>query len=182
MADETTPDPTKEDPSIQRARDAVFRVIERDLERQETPEAILTLRHFLQARAEKVEQQGPYKRVSFGMYQRISEYAARYSPVTGEQRSWLFTAFAERCRKGLSKAQALELATKAANPPEDAVLEVADYEEQAGDEVFVARWAHVVEGVRVERDYIQVLVNGELGRVFAVHRNWHTVDEKPSWR
>jgi len=182
MADETPVDPREEGPSIERARDAVFRIIERDLERQETPEAILTLRHFIQARPEKLERRGPYKRVSFGMYQRISEYATRYSPVTGEQRSWLFTAFAERCRKRLSKAQALELATKAANPPKDAVLEAADYEEQAGDMVFVARWAHAVGGVRVERDYIQVLVNGELGRVFAVHRNWHTVDEKPSWR
>jgi hypothetical protein len=116
------------------------------------------------------------------MYQRVSEYSARYSPVTGEQRSWLFAAFAERCGRGLSKAQALEVAKKAAAPPEDAVLEVADYETQAGEEVFVARWAHFVDGIRVERDYIQVLVNGELGRVFAVHRHWHTVDEKPSWR
>jgi hypothetical protein len=181
MADETPP-PPPDDASIERAREAVFRVIERDLERQETPEAVLTLKHFIQARAEKVEQKGAYRRVSFGMYQRISEYVARYSPITGEQRSWLFSAFAERSGKGLSKAQALELATKAANPPKDAVLEVADYEEQAGDEVFIARWAHVVDGIRVERDYIQVLVNGELGRVFAVHRHWHTVDEKPSWR
>jgi hypothetical protein len=182
MADETPPEAPEEGPAIERARQAAFRMIERDLERQETPEAVLTLKHFIQARAEKVERKGPYKRVGFGMYQRISEYVARYSPVTGEQRSFLFSAFAERSGKGLSKAQALELATKAASPPEDAILEVADYEEQAGDQVFVARWAHVVDGIRVERDYIQVLVNGELGRVFAVHRHWHTVDEKPSWR
>jgi hypothetical protein len=179
MADEIPPEDRN---AITRAEEAVFRVIERDLERQGTPEAVLMLKHFVQARAEKVERKGPYKRVSFGMYQRISEYVARYSPVTGEQRSWLFAAFAERCGVGLSKAQALELATKAANPPKDAVLEVADYETQAGEEVFVARWAHVVDGIRVERDYIQVLVNGALGRVFAVHRQWHTVDEKPSWR
>lgn len=179
MADPTSPEDRN---TLQRAEEAVFRVIERDLERQETPEAVLQLRHFIQARPEEVRSPGPYKRVRFGMYQRISEYVARYSPVTGQQRSWLFTAFAERCGKGLSKAQALELATKAAQPPEDAVLEVADYETQAGEEVFVARWAHVVDGIRVERDYIQVLVNGELGRVFAVHRHWHTVDEEPSWR
>ncbi len=179
MADEIPPDDRN---SIARAEEAVFRVIERDLERQGTPEAVLMLKHFVQARADKVERKGPYKRVSFGMYQRISEYVARYSPVTGEQRSWLFAAFAERCGRGLSKEQALELATQAANPPEDAVLEVSDYETQAGEEIFVARWAHVVEGIRVERDFIQVLVNGELGRVFSVHRHWHTVDEKPSWR
>lgn len=179
MADEIPPEDRG---SIERAEEAVFRVIERDLERQGTPEAVMMLKHFVQARPEAVERKGPYKHVRFGMYQRISEYVARYSPVTGEQRSWLFAAFSERCGKGLSKAQALELATKAANPPEDAVLETADYESQAGEEIFVARWAHVVDGIRVERDYIQVLVNGELGRVFAVHRHWHTVDEEPSWR
>ncbi|MBN1208023.1 MAG: hypothetical protein JXB05_24375 [Myxococcaceae bacterium] len=179
MAGETPP----EDPeAIERARAAVFRVLERDLERQETPEAIQYLQYFIQARPEGVEQQGPYKRVTFGMHQRISEYSTRYSPVTGEQRSWLFAAFSERCGRGLTKAQALEVAKKAAQPPEDAVLEVADYEEQAGEEVFVARWGHFVNGIRVERDYIQVLVNGAMGRAFAVHRNWHTVDEEPSWR
>ncbi|WP_224240870.1 hypothetical protein [Hyalangium gracile] len=179
MADETTPEDRG---SITRAEEAVFRVIERDLERQGTPEAVLMLKHYVQALPEKVERKGPYKRVSFGMYQRISEYSARYSPVTGEQRSWLFAGFAERCARGLSKEQALQVATEAANPPKDAVLEVADYETQAGEEIFVARWAHVVDGIRVERDYIQVLVNGALGRVFSLHRNWHTVDESPSWR
>jgi hypothetical protein len=167
---------------IERARAEVFRVLERDLQRQETPEASQYLQYLIQARVEGVAQKGPYKRVTFGMYQRTSEYSAKYSPVTGDQRSWLFAAFSERCGRGLSKAQALEIARKAANPPADAVLEVADYEEQAGEEVFVARWAHVINGIRVERDYIQVLVNGGLGRAFAVHRRWHTVDEEPSWR
>jgi hypothetical protein len=179
MADEIDP---KDAPLIEPARAAVFRVLERDLERQGTPEAIQYLQYLIQARPEAVERKGPYKRVTFGMYQRVSEYSAKYSPVTGEQRSWLFPAFAERCARGLTKAQALEVAKKAANPPEDAVLDVADYEEQAGEEVFVARWGHVVNGIRVERDYIQVLVNGALGRAFAVHRHWHTVDENPTWR
>jgi hypothetical protein len=179
MAEEIPPEDRN---TLQRAEEAVFRVIERELERHQTPEVALYLKHIIQARVEKLEKKGPYKRVGFGMYQRTSEYAARYSSVTGEQRSFLFSAFAERCGRGLSKEKALELATKAASPPPDAVLEVADYETQASEEVFVARWAHVVDGIRVERDYIQVLVNGELGRVFAVHRNWHTVDEKPSWR
>lgn len=179
MADEI--DPQDAEP-IEPARAAVFRVLERDLERQGTPEAVQYLQYLIHARPEAVERQGPYKRVKFGMYQRVSEYSTKYSPVTGEQRSWLFAAFTERCGRGLTKAQALEVAKKAADLPEDAVLEVADYEEQAGEEVFVARWGHVVNGIKVERDYIQVLVNGALGRAFAVHRRWHTVDEKPSWR
>jgi hypothetical protein len=34
----------------------------------------------------------------------------------------------------------------------------------------------------VERDFIQVLVNGDLGRAFSVERLWHEVSEEPSWR
>jgi hypothetical protein len=176
---ETTPE---EQRTIERAESFLWRVLERDLERQGTPEAVLHLKHELQARVEKIESQGPYKRVTLGMFQRISEYAAQYSPLTGERRSWFFTAFSERCGKGLSKEQALEVARKAAIPPEDAVLETADYEIQAGEPVFVARWAHYVKGLRVERDFIQVLVNGDLGRAFSVERHWHSVDEEPSWR
>ncbi|WP_224363349.1 hypothetical protein [Hyalangium versicolor] len=179
MAEETSPEDAE---AIERARATVFRVLERDLERQGTPEAVQYLQYLIQARPEAVERKGTYKRVTFGMHQRISEYSTKYSPVTGAQNSWLFPAFAERCGRGLTKAQALEVAQKVAQPPEDAVLEVADYEEQAGEAVFVARWGHVVNGVRVERDYIQVLVNGALGRAFALHRKWHTVDEEPSWR
>jgi hypothetical protein len=179
MAEETSPEDAA---AIERARATAFRVLERDLERQGTPEAVQYLQYLLQARPEAVERKGPYKRVKLGMYQRVSEYSTQYSPVTGEQRSWLFPAFAERCGRGLTKAQALEVAKKAAQPPEDARLEVADYEEQAGEAIFVARWAHVVNGIPVERDYIQVLVNGALGRAFAVHRRWHSVDEEPSWR
>ncbi|WP_342377425.1 hypothetical protein NVS55_38975 [Myxococcus stipitatus] len=179
MTDETSPEERR---TLERAEDQVFRVIERDLERQQTPDAVLYLKYLLMARPEGVERKAGYKRVRFGMYQRTSEYVARYSPITGEQCSWVFSAFAERCGAGLGKAEALELATQAAAPPEDAVLEVADYEVQGGERVFVARWGHVVDGVRVERDYIQVLVNGELGRVFAVHRRWHPVDAEFSWR
>jgi hypothetical protein len=176
---ETTPE---EQRTLESAETFIWRSLERELEQQGTPEAVLHLKHLIQARPEKIEAKGPYKRVTFGMFQRISEYTAQYSPLTGEQRSWFFTAFSERCGKGLSKEQALEVARKAANPPEDAVLETADYEAQAGEAVFVARWGHYVEGLRVERDFIQVLVNGELGRAFSVERIWHEVNEEPSWR
>jgi hypothetical protein len=176
---ETPPDQQKPQ---EVAEALIWRVLQRDLEREGSPEAGLYLKHLLQAKLEKIEPQGSYKRVTFGMYERISEYTAQYSPITGERRSWFFTAFSERCEQGLSKAQALEVARKAAELPQDAVLEVADYEMQAGEPVFVARWAHFVNGVRVERDYIQVLVNGGLGRAFSVSRHWHMVDEEPSWR
>jgi hypothetical protein len=174
--------PPEEQQAVERAEDFLWRVLERDLERQGTPEAVLYLKHELMARPEKLEALGPYKRVSFGMHQRISEYTARYNPLTGARRAWFFTAFSERSGKGLSKEQALEVARKAANPPEDAVLEVAEYEVQAEEPVFVARWAHYVEGLRVERDFIQVLVNGDLGRAFSVERHWHEINEEPSWR
>ena len=57
-----------------------------------------------------------------------------------------------------------------------AVLEVAAWEEQAGEPEFVARWSHRVGGIPVERDFIHVDVNGNHGKAFAVHRKWHALD------
>jgi hypothetical protein len=77
---------------------------------------------------------------------------------------------------------ALALATAAADLPPGAVLAHADYEELGGRPVFVCQWEHHEDGVPVERDYIRVLVSGHSGRVFAVHRRWHTVNFAPSQR
>ncbi len=135
------------------------------------------LQYWLQAKAEEVTDDGPYRKVRFSLYQRLSDYAARYNAYSGEQMSWMFDALMEDLDTGLDEDACLSVAREAAAPPEGAVLEVSQYEEQADASVFVARWGHVHKGVPVEKDYIQVLVNGKLGLPFAVHRKWHQIDE-----
>jgi len=128
-------------------------------------------------------QAGPgYRRVRLRLHQRVSDYAAEYSVDSGDRSMWSFSLLGEDSSEGIDRQKALEIATKAAQPPADAVLESAEYEVQGDASVFSARWVHVHQGMPVENDFIMVLVNGATGRPFVLHRCWHTVDEKPSWR
>ena len=54
--------------------------------------------------------------------------------------------------------------------------------EQAGQPVFLARWHHRHEGIPVERDFIQVMINGRTRKAFALHRLWHEIDEAAATR
>ncbi len=176
MADEP------KDPGIARAEELIFARMKQALEDQGTPESALYLRHLVSARLESDVREGPYRRVRFKMCQRTSDYTVQLNALTGEQRGWYFAALRQDPGRELDPAQALEIATRVAAPPEGAELEHAGYEEQADEPVFVARWRHVVNGIPVERDYIHVLVNGSTGKPFLLQRSWHEVDEEPSWR
>ena len=94
----------------------------------------------------------------------------------GEMLSWTFAKLAEGDGPPPSVSAALALSIEAAQPPAGAVLVHSGYEDMGGRPVFVAQWAHHHEQILVERDFIRVLVSGASGRVFAVHRRWHTVD------
>jgi hypothetical protein len=149
---------------------------------QGNAEAALYLKYLLCAKVKRVAEEGPYKRVFFDMYQRLSDYSARYNANTGEQMSWFFSVLMEGLARDLDEKACLRMAKKVANPPPDAVLETCQYEEQGDEPVFVARWGHRHKGVPVERDYIQVLVNGKTGHPFSLHRKWHSVDTKQTVR
>ncbi len=178
--------PASTDPAMEAAAKAaeehVFRSLGRDLERAGTPEAVLHLRHLLRTRLESVKPEGRLRRVRLQMLHRISDYTVQLNAVTGEQTGWYFAALAEDPTSDLPVEEAVAVATKAAQAPENAVLEHSGYEEQGEQPVFVARWAHHENGVPVERDFIHVLVNGATGRPFAWRRRWHALDPKPSWR
>ena len=167
---------------LARAEDFVFQSLQAQLERRGEPEALLYLRHLVSAHVESVKSEGTRRRLRFKLYQRTSDYSVQLNAVTGELRGWYFAALREHAGNDVDPAEALAIATAAAEPPSDAVLEHSGYEEQGDEPVFVARWHHVVDGVRVERDYIHVLVNGGTGRAFMVQRHWHELNEEPSWR
>ena len=67
---------------------------------------------------------------------------------------------------------ALALASQVAELPADAVADGAGYETMVGRCIFRARWRHVVAGMPVEGDYIEVLVNGKHRRAFSMSRVW----------
>jgi hypothetical protein len=179
MAEQTT---DAEKAAAEAAEAFAFRSLERALEAAGTPEAVLHLRHLLRARLVAVEPEGRIRRVRLQMQQRLSDYAVQIDAVSGEPTGWYFSALAADPGDAVPAEEALAAATRAAALPEGAALEHSGYEEQGEEPVFVARWAHREGGIPVERDYIQVLVNGATGRPFALSRRWHALDPKPSWR
>ena len=100
----------------------------------------------------------------------------------GQMFSWMLPRLAEGPGPALDPPAALRLAEAAAQLPPGAVLGFSGYEDIGGRQVFVAHWEHREDGVLIERDYIQVFVSGDSGRVYAVYTRWHVVDFTPSVR
>ena len=77
-----------------------------------------------------------------------------------------FGALKEEPGRTMTVQEGIDIATRTAQPPPDAVREVAEYQDFGGTPAFVVRWAHKVNGWPVERDFIEALVNGNTKKVF----------------
>lgn len=158
------------------AEQFLWDVCKRELEARGHADAAMYLQHSIKARLIEVSPEGAYAKVSFAMHHRFSEYSAHFNAATGEATGWFFDALTQGLKNSKRETECLKAAEYFAKPPADAKLTVAEYEVQSNSPVFVARWEHVHKGVLVERDFIQVLVNGGSGYPFALHRRWHSVD------
>lgn len=126
---------------------------------------ILTLGRDQQARADVP--------MTLAVSSRLSDCSVTLNALSGETLSWYLDVLATGGDQGMPEPAALALATAVAEPPPDAVLAVSGYETMAGRCFYRARWKHVVDGIPVEGDYIEVLVNGRHQKVFALSRVWH---------
>lgn len=174
--------PEAERRDIERAQPVVWDVLRGDLETQGKADDILYLEHRHRAEPESVASDGQLTRVRFKLYERLSGYTATYNATTGEQISWFFNALRRAGGREVGRDEGLRVATEVAQPPPEAVLEMADYEDVAGEPVFTVRWTHVHEGIPVERDLIEVLINGSTGRALSLYRFWHQIDDQPGLR
>lgn len=113
---------------------------------------------------------------------RTSEVVVELNAATGHSTSWIMPAEGENSTRAMDEAAALLLATRTVNPPQNAQLAESGYEEVGGQPIYSARWLHYEQGIRVERDYLRVLINGRTARVFAVYAMWHAVSEEPTVR
>lgn len=175
-------EPNDEMTAEQAAEAALWETFRRRLELQDSSEGVFYLQHVVRAEATESMERGRYSSVRFDLFQRTSDYSSTYNAVTGERFSWLFDLLRQESEPGADEAACLSAAREVAQPPEDATLATAQFESQGGDTVFVARWDHLHDGVPVENDYIQVLVNPKTTRPFAHHRKWHDVDPTPGER
>ncbi len=103
---------------------------------------------------------------------RLSDCSVTLNAVSGETLSWYLDVLATGGTETMPEDAALALATTVAQPPEDAVLSVSGYETMADRTFFRARWSHVVAGIPVEGDFIEVLINGKHQKAFAMSRIW----------
>lgn len=168
--------------SISAAERALWEVFKADLISMGRPGDLMCLRTLHTVRPAQVNRAGQWKRVVFDVYSKLSDYSADYNARTGEQVTWFFYALMEKLGRDMDEDTGKKLAEKAASPPSSAVLVKAAYEEHGGQPVFIARWKHSHEGVPVERDFIQVMINGRNRKVFSVIKRWHRIKLEPTPR
>lgn len=189
MSDDGLPPDVSADPNEREYRAGeplVWQTLRGTLEADGNAEAVQYLEHLVRVKRTEVielEKQGRrYKRVRFGIAQRLSEYNARYNARSGEAMSWFVASLMENPGDATTPEQALDIARQVAQPPQDAVLEQSSYEDFNGEPVFVARWSHWVNGILVEPDYIHVMINGNTRQVFGFRSHWHTPAPQASER
>lgn len=103
---------------------------------------------------------------------KLSDCSVRLNAVSGETLSWYLDLLATGGSEAMPADEALALAAELAQLPADAVLSASGYETMAGRCFFRARWNHVVAGIPVEGDYIEVLINGQHRKAFALSKIW----------
>ena len=112
--------------------------------------------------------------------QHITEYHARLNAVSGEVVSWYIDALALEGDQTMTEDAALQLAVATARPPEDAELVFSGYETIGDRTLYRARWQHRLKGIPIERDYIEVLINGKAELPCSYIRVWRKPDFSPS--
>ncbi len=158
-----------------KAAEHLWNYLRAQLEKQGQGESALYLQHFLMAQAGEPIHRGELAMVPFDMYHRASDYTVKLDAMDGKSMGWHFDLLAVDPGKDIPVDKALEAAKAEAVPPAGAILKVSEYEDMGDAPVFMARWEHEENGIPVERDYIQVLVNGKSGRPFAMYRKWHAL-------
>lgn len=150
-----------------------FDLLRAELTARGSVEAALRLDYFLRvAPPQGVEPAGT---VELTVQHRLTDYEVRLNAETGELISWFADFLAKDGDESMPREQALEMARQTGQVPSDgAELEMAEYEVMADRTLFRARWKHVSEGLEVDGDYIEVLINGKMRRPFSMNRVWRT--------
>lgn len=159
-------------PQAQAGDRAFFGLLQRELALRRQAGAAAHLRHLLKLRVISEEPRGQDTLVKFKAEQRLTEYTTRLNAVNGEPLSWYIDFLSTEGDESLPAEAALEIARQTANPPADAQLQSAAYDASSGRTIFRARWIHLADGLPVEDDFIQVLVNAKAKKAFALTRFW----------
>jgi hypothetical protein len=165
--------PDTQPTAFQIAEQWYFDLLQAELANSASAESGVYLHHFLRVLPEGGTDRGAASGpASLSLEQRLTEFEVRLNSQTGEILSWFADFLATDGDTSMPAEEALALATRLAALPEGAQLEYAGYETMADRTFFRARWIHRYEGLEVEDDYIEVLVNGAARSAFSVSRIW----------
>jgi len=160
-------------PAFRIAEQWYFDLLRAELRVRGQPEAAGYLPHYLRlvpAPGEAAETAAG--RIALSLQQRLTECEVRLNSQTGQAISWFVDFLSEHGDTSMPQEEALQLAARIAGLPDGAELECAGYESMADRTFFRARWIHRYQGLEVEGDYIEVLINGAAQKAFSVNRVW----------
>ncbi len=166
-------------PEVETGEATIWAVLGRDLDARGSSDAKPFLQKQLKARHDKTVPLAAFKVVSFTMLSRYSAYSATHDPNTGAHTSMIWEKLSTNPGMEMTVDEGVKLATATLTPPPDARLETAEYDTAGEDPFLVVRWAHYHEGVKVEKDFLQAMINGRRRQIFAWHRRWHQVSPNP---
>jgi len=173
---EATGQDPKQDPAFIAADTFYFAHLRRMTEQLGQPQAAGALRDMLSLEVMQREPVGRNTMLRMKVCQKLTAYRRRLNATTGETISWYVEFLASGGNTSMPPEEAQALAQKIGEPPPGAVPAGAEYETVGDRTIFRARWEHEHEGVPVEKDYVEVLINGMARRAFAYAKVWRTPD------
>jgi hypothetical protein len=162
-----------------------FSMLERELRTKNQPEAVPEMRKVLRLRSlsetvEGVDTGGgpppegePRIELRVALSHRLSNYECRLDGESGELISYYVDFLAVGGDRSMSAEDAIAVATKFAKPPDDTSISHSGYDQVGDRTVFCVRWSHTHQGLPVEDDFIEVLVNGKARLPFSVTWRYH---------
>ncbi len=113
---------------------------------------------------------------TFTLSSSLGDIVVRLNSATGELISWIIERLSEDGDASAPYEELLALGSAVAKPPPDAERTQAGYEVVGNTTIYRIRWEHRQEGLQVEGDFLEVLINAKMGKVFALTRLWRVAD------
>lgn len=167
-----------------------FDMLARECVAAKEPDAVPHLRKLLRLRSiaetpiagpmdPLTKQHEKHFKLELALTHRLTDYEIRLEGETGEVISWYLDFLSVEGDDTMSRDDAIKAATTIAAPPADTTLVHADYETMADRTVFRARWSHTHDGLVVDGDFLEVLLNGKARMPFAHTRRYHVPKISP---
>lgn len=155
---------------------AYFNLLANELKSAGNADAIPFLGDILKLRLERPNSAPGPRPFNLVLSQKLSDYSIRLNGVTGETISWYLDFLAANGGRETPPEKALQTAGQLAQPPADAKCVISEYDATSGRVFFRARWVHELNGIPIEGDFMEVLVNGTADKAFSYTRHWRSPD------